>query len=152
MKTKLLCIILLLVIMGVVVLAVDDSCLDTDGGNEPTIKGNVSGYWNGKEYFEEDYCAGTTEAKLWEFYCSEDKMIAEDYFCEKEFGTEWECKDGACIECEDDSDCEEEETCKDNVCKTSWLRNWIVPIIIAVVVALVGVVLFFIFRKKKKKR
>lgn len=55
-----------------------DSCVDTDGGQNYNLSGNVSGYLNGSFYSLADYCIGDI---LGERYCSGNYSKARAWFC-----------------------------------------------------------------------
>jgi len=71
-----------------------DSCTDTDGGKNYSVKGTVHIYLNGTYYNYTDYCYGMQGDKyLWEFYCVGNDPKQETYYCED---NHTECRDGAC--------------------------------------------------------
>ncbi len=69
-----------------------NSCNDTDGGDIPTFRGTVSGYYQGVPYSETDYCVNETIVR--EYYCITDKL--HDYYDYDCSSIGMSCVDGAC--------------------------------------------------------
>lgn len=74
-------------------LCIPDSCLDTDGGIVPTIKGTVSGYYQQNYYSKTDECTDITYLK--EYSCSGTSWSTNTYNC-KNYGSNYVCSDGKC--------------------------------------------------------
>jgi hypothetical protein len=66
-----------------------NSCADSDNGISLAMKGSVSGYFNGLEYFYEDYCM--SNVRLWEYRCEGTVWNGDVYTCPTG------CSDGSCI-------------------------------------------------------
>ena len=75
-----------------------NSCTDTDGGIVSTVKGNVTGYYNGQPYSYTDYClyANETGQIVLEYYCSGKIYSSTTLDCAAGIET-ISCVDGACV-------------------------------------------------------
>jgi len=71
----------------------DKRCMDSDGGKNYAVKGNISGVNNfGIKYEKEDICVTGNNGYLNEYFCSDTgKPQTDVHKCEKG------CKDGVCI-------------------------------------------------------
>ena len=81
-----------------------DSCSDSDGGKEPKIQGDVSGYKDNQQYTYSDICLGTT---LEEYYCSGTDVMSTNISCSENYTG---CRNGACTYC-GDGICNGNENC-----------------------------------------
>jgi len=72
-----------------------DSCNDADGGWVPSVKGTVSGYYNGEPYSYTDFCMANTTTMLIEYYCIGTTYAYGNWNCAGNITTI--CANGACI-------------------------------------------------------
>jgi hypothetical protein len=70
---------------------VQNSCTDTDGGNNPSVRGNATGYYSQQYYNNMDYCI--TSSVLVEYYCSVGLKYNSTMSCS---GNYTGCTNGAC--------------------------------------------------------
>jgi len=71
---------------------IPDSCTDTDGGWEPSVKGTVSGYLNEEPYNYTDYCFD--DQNLNEYYCSGERPYSGLSHCGN---VTTACSNGVCV-------------------------------------------------------
>ena len=116
-----------------------DHCGETDGGFVVTVRGSVSGMYNGAPYNYTDFCINNTDV-LMEYACSGSHMYSDEFDCEGNLTNfTMQCINGACrgdTECSDgvdndgdgdidyplDSGCDnyddtDETDCGDGVCE-----------------------------------
>ncbi len=72
-----------------------NTCTDTDGGLNYTIRGTVSGQYNGTNYTFTDYCF-TVNDNLIEYYCGGTDFAMIQANCTIEVGPGSICQEGAC--------------------------------------------------------
>jgi hypothetical protein len=116
-------------------------CIDSDLGEDPFVKGEVSGYdLNNKDYEFSDSCSGVY---LTEYYCHKD-VEQSNLIWDCSPG---ECINGTCIKYENMTN-QDDETTKESI--PSLADSWRYLSFVLLLITLIMVVLIILFNKLKK--